>query len=280
MFVLVGSLVRLASLYTPPQGPRLTEELCLAPFVYRHFFGELGCAALSSASANKLLSARAQQYSSSAGLLLLSCRVRYCYSLATYRVRYSVSAAFPPAAVLLLSLAEVLLLCCCILFSWVSKIFDWLSVHLRIVSKMQNSRRQQNYSDESNPSSNSQSSIRSAATGTTQEVTSPPDSVLYTKANNRPSLSIPIDRPGQHGLRDRIHRRTRLVKSIQLNPLQLRDIFLYIFKHEDISGVHWEEDFVFQYVPQIFETATVSKPIAVFALEESILYNCFHLIPE
>lgn len=249
MFVLVGSLVRLASLYTPPQGPRLTEELCLAPFVYRHFFGELGCAALSSASANKLLYARAQQYSSSAGLLLLS-------------------------------LAEVLLLCCCILFSWVSKIFDWLSVHLRIMSKMQNSRRQQNYSDESNPSSNSQSSIRSAATGTTQEVTSPPDSVLYTKANNRPSLSIPIDRPGQHGLRDRIHRRTRLVKSIQLNPLQLRDIFLYIFKHEDISCVHWEEDFVFQYVPQIFETATVSKPIAVFALEESILYNCFHLIPE
>lgn len=163
----------------------------------------------------------------------------------------------------------------------VSKIFDWLSVHLWIMSKMQNSRRQQNYSDESNLSSNSQSSIRSAATGTTQEVTSPLDSILYTKANNCLSLSIPIDHPGQHRLQP-IYRRTRLVKSIQLNPHQLWDIFLYIFKNRDISSVHWEEDFVFQYVPEIFETATVSKPIAVFALEEAILYNCycFHLIPE
>lgn len=52
-----------------------------------------------------------------------------------------------------------------------------------------------------------------------------------------------------------------------------------MYENEDFDGIHWSQDVIFQYVPDIFETATVTKSLAIRALEESITLNFFRLIP-
>lgn len=92
-------------------------------------------------------------------------------------------------------------------------------------------------------------------------------------------MSTPLDRPGRNGIRDRLQRRGRLTKSIQLSPEELRDILLYIYNNENNEGVHWTSEMLFKYVPGTFETAVVNDQSARLVLEKSIILNFFRHIP-
>ena len=95
----------------------------------------------------------------------------------------------------------------------------------------------------------------------------------------QPSLWTPLDRPGHKGIRDRLQRRGRLAQSIQLTPEQVREILLSIDDNEDYDGIKWTKEVLSSYVPDIFETATVRKACATWALEEAINLNFLHHIP-
>lgn len=138
-------------------------------------------------------------------------------------------------------------------------------------------RRELTSSDESNPSSGTQASLGSAVTGATQY--SVPHENTSPAQSDRPSLWTPLDRSGRNGIRDRLQRRGRLAKSIQLSPQQLREILFFIHENEDAEGVRWTPEVLFTYVPRVFETSVVSEASARMALEQAINHNFFRHIP-
>lgn len=130
-------------------------------------------------------------------------------------------------------------------------------------------RQQLNSSDESNPSSGTQSSIGSAAT-------------RYINASvpaGCPTLSTALDRLGRNGIRDCLERCGCLTKSIQLSPEELQDIFLYIYNNENNEGVHWTSKMLLTYIPRTFETAAVNDQSARLVLEKAIVLNFFRHTP-
>lgn len=139
------------------------------------------------------------------------------------------------------------------------------------------SRRELNSSDESNPSSGTQGSLGSAVSGAMQD--SDPHENTSPAQSDRPTLWTPLDRPGRNGIRDRLQRRDRLARSIQLSPQQLREILLFIYGNEDFEGNKWTPEVLFTHVPRTFETAVVSEASARVALEQAISRNFFRHIP-
>ena len=41
-----------------------------------------------------------------------------------------------------------------------------------------------------------------------------------------------------------------------------------MYENEGFDGIHWSQVVIFRYVPDIFETATVTKSLTIWALEE------------
>ena len=137
--------------------------------------------------------------------------------------------------------------------------------HLHSLNMPGNSRRDQNSSEESNFSGMQGSEFSFAS-----------DS---KPSPSQPALWTPSDRLGLNGRRDRLRRRDRLVKTIQLSPEELRDVMLFIYENETYDGMHWTEEVLYKYVPKTFETAIVGQASAQYALNNAIGRNFRRHIP-